>query len=77
MLDPLMLLEPVIWITSLQTHSQKLTTADVHLLFESQGKKKKKTNLHHRTFFPPPRPNKLKLADFSSLIDACFFTGLF
>ncbi|XP_073733564.1 uncharacterized protein [Callorhinus ursinus] len=39
MLDPLLLLEPVIWITSLQTHSQKLRTADVYLLFESQGKK--------------------------------------
>ena len=74
MLDPLMLLEPVIWITSLQTHSQKLTTADVHLLFESQGKKKTFTT---GLSFLPPRPNKLKLADFSSLIDACFFTGLF
>lgn len=73
MLDPLLLLEPVLWITSLQTHSQKLRTADVYLLFESQGKK----FLHRKPFFPPPRPNKLKLVDFSSLIDACFFTGLF
>lgn len=71
--DPLFLLEPVIWITSLQTHSQKLRTADVYLLFESEGE----NILHHRTFFPSPRPNKLKLADFCSLIDACFFTDLF
>lgn len=35
MLDPLLLLGPVIWITSFQTHSQKLRTADVYLLFES------------------------------------------
>lgn len=68
-LDPLLLLVSVIWITSLQTHSQKLRTADVYLLFESQGKKIH----HHRPFFPPRRPNKLKLVDFSSLIDACFF----
>ena len=55
MLDPLMLLEPVIWITSLQTHSQKLTTADVHLLFESQGKKKKKKQIFTTglSFLPP------------------------
>lgn len=49
LLDPLLLLEPVIWITSLQTHSQKLRTADVYLLFESQGE----NILHHRTFLPP------------------------
>lgn len=55
MLDPLMLLEPVIWITSLQTHSQKLTTADVHLLFESQGKKKKKNKSSPQDFLSSPQ----------------------
>lgn len=51
MLGPLLLLEPVIWITSLQTHSQKLRTADVYLLFESQGKKK--SIITGPSFLPP------------------------
>lgn len=68
MLDPLLLLVPVVWITSLWTHSQKLRAADVYLLFESLGKKIPSS----LDFLSLTRPNKLKLTNFFSLRDYCF-----
>ena len=63
-MDPLLLLEPSMWITSSQTHSQTLRIADVCLLFESQGRKYPVS----LDCLPSSQPNKLKLADFSSLV---------
>lgn len=63
-MDPLLLLEPSMWITSSQTHSQTLRIADVCLLFESQGRKYP----FSLDCLPSSQPNKLKLADFSSLV---------